>query len=162
MAITGPLSVDWIFGWLWQCSWEVMSHPSYILIVCSLRSSWLASDLWQMPAWRKHLLVADTSCQFLLRLLWLIMLIFLVSICVCRNVGIMILIFLSTAVAESYDITSICMMSVSFSFENTQAVWWMWYLYVEKIIFQDSGEIQWSLWRKPLYCCSHSALYWAG
>jgi len=51
MAITDPYSVDWIFGWLWQCSWEVMDHPSYILILCPLRSSCLVSDLSQMPAW---------------------------------------------------------------------------------------------------------------
>jgi len=42
--------------------------------------------------------------------------------CVCRNVCSTILVFLSTAVAESYDIASICVMSISFSLQDTQAV----------------------------------------
>jgi len=69
------------------------------------------------------MLVADTSCQFLLPLLWLIMLIFIVSMCVCRDVGSTILVLLSTAVAESYVVASICVMSVPFSFQDNEAVW---------------------------------------
>lgn len=51
----------------------------------------------------------------------MVMLIFIVSMCVCRNVGSMILVFLSTAIAESC-IAGICVISISFSFQDTQAV----------------------------------------
>lgn len=146
----------------WLAFWLVMAvhlggHAPPLLQCDLMPLKKLASDLLQMPAWSQHLLVADTSSQ-LLHLMWLIMLVFIVSMYVCRNVGSMILVFLSTAIAESY-IAGICVMSVWFSFQDTQAVQWMWYLYGGTVNnFQDSEEIKWSLWHESLYCCSHLAL----